>query len=91
MDNRFHYMAVTDERQRYMPLPDDRAPGRGQPLAYPEAVLLVNPVEPELKGQVTTSHSDMTSKGFSYYIIYLKAHFCVCVLTLSLYFAGVSL
>ncbi|KAL8096326.1 hypothetical protein AgCh_037332 [Apium graveolens] len=48
----FHYMAVTDDRQRYMPLPDDRTPGRGQPLAYPEAVLLVNPVEPELKGQV---------------------------------------
>ncbi|KAK4559995.1 hypothetical protein RGQ29_008972 [Quercus rubra] len=50
--DKFHYMAVADNRQRYMPLPDDRLPSRGQALAYPEAVLLVNPVEPELKGEV---------------------------------------
>ncbi|KAG5543771.1 hypothetical protein RHGRI_016504 [Rhododendron griersonianum] len=49
---KFHYMAVADNRRRFMPLPDDRLPGRGQPLAYPEAVLLVNPKEPELKGEV---------------------------------------
>ena len=46
-------MAVADNRQRYMPLPEDRSPERGQPLATPEAVLLVNPVEPEFKGEVT--------------------------------------
>lgn len=45
-------MAVEDNRQRFMPLPDDRLPPRGQALAYPEAVLLVNPVEPDLKGEV---------------------------------------
>ena len=45
-------MAMADDRQRYMPLPDDRLPGRGQQLAYPEAVLLVNPIEPEFKGEV---------------------------------------
>ncbi|XP_076926988.1 uncharacterized protein LOC143590371 [Bidens hawaiensis] len=45
-------MAMSDDRQRYMPLPDDRLPDRGKPLAYPEAVLLVNPVEPEFKGEV---------------------------------------
>jgi rhamnogalacturonan endolyase len=45
-------MAVADNRQRYMPLPDDRLPERGKPLATPEAVLLVNPVEPEFKGEV---------------------------------------
>ncbi|KAL8490390.1 hypothetical protein ACS0TY_026048 [Phlomoides rotata] len=50
--DKFHYMAVADNRQRYMPSPDDRLPGRGQPLAYPEAVLLVDPVEPEFKGEV---------------------------------------
>ncbi|XP_059281603.1 probable rhamnogalacturonate lyase B [Lycium ferocissimum] len=50
--DKFHYMAMADNRQRYMPLPDDRLPGRGQPLAYPEAVLLVNPIEPEFKGEV---------------------------------------
>ncbi|CAK7347292.1 unnamed protein product [Dovyalis caffra] len=49
---KFHYMAIADHRQRYMPLPEDRSPERGQPLAYPEAVLLVNPVEPEFKGEV---------------------------------------
>ncbi|CAH9128690.1 unnamed protein product [Cuscuta epithymum] len=50
--DKFHYMAMADNRQRSMPLPDDRLPGRGQALAYPEAVLLVNPIEPELKGEV---------------------------------------
>ncbi|MFS7913232.1 putative rhamnogalacturonan endolyase [Helianthus anomalus] len=45
-------MAVADDRRRYMPLPDDRQPERGQPLAYPEAVLLVNPVEAEFTGEV---------------------------------------
>ncbi|GMY07750.1 rhamnogalacturonate lyase B-like [Fagus crenata] len=50
--DKFHYMAVADNRQRYMPLPEDRSPERGQPLATPEAVLLVNPVEPEFKGEV---------------------------------------
>lgn len=50
--DKFHYMAVADDRRRYMPLPDDRLPGRGQPLAYPEAVKLVNPVEPEFRGEV---------------------------------------
>ncbi|KAG8377397.1 hypothetical protein BUALT_Bualt08G0028800 [Buddleja alternifolia] len=48
----FHYMAIADNKQRFMPLPDDRLPGRGQELAYPEAVLLVDPVEPEFKGEV---------------------------------------
>lgn len=43
---------MSNNRQRYMPLPDDRTAERGQPLAYPEAVLLVNPVEPEFKGEV---------------------------------------
>ncbi|GMN40186.1 hypothetical protein TIFTF001_009411 [Ficus carica] len=50
--DKFQYMAIADNRQRYMPLPDDRLPDRGQELAVPEAVLLVNPVEPEFKGEV---------------------------------------
>ncbi|KAF2323960.1 hypothetical protein GH714_004794 [Hevea brasiliensis] len=50
--DKFHYMAIADDRQRYMPLPNDRLEGRGQVLAYPEAVLLVNPIEPEFKGEV---------------------------------------
>ncbi|XP_030542776.1 rhamnogalacturonate lyase B [Rhodamnia argentea] len=50
--DKFHYMAMADNRQRYLPLPDDRTAPRGQPLAYLEAVLLVDPIEPELKGEV---------------------------------------
>jgi len=48
-------MAIADNRQREMPLPDDRMPGRCQVLAYPEAVLLTNPVEQNLKGEVRDS------------------------------------
>lgn len=50
--SRFHYMVITDDRQRFMPSAEDRLPGRGEPLAYPEAVLLVDPIEPEFKGEV---------------------------------------
>ncbi|GAA0170119.1 lyase [Lithospermum erythrorhizon] len=50
--DKFHYMAVADNRQRLMPDPEDRLPERGQQLAYPEAVLLVDPIEPEFKGEV---------------------------------------
>lgn len=46
-------MAIADSRQRFMPLPDDREPDRGQALDYPEAVLLINPVEPEFQGEVS--------------------------------------
>lgn len=49
---RFHYMALTDARQRTMPMPEDRIPPRGRPLAYPEAVLLVDPIDSSLKGEV---------------------------------------
>lgn len=50
--DKFRYMAIADDRQRYMPQPDDRLPGRCQVLAYPEAVLLVNPIMPQHKGEV---------------------------------------
>ncbi|KAL6511177.1 hypothetical protein OROHE_020546 [Orobanche hederae] len=50
--DKFRYMAMSDNRQRYMPLPDDRSHDRCQPLDYSEAVLMVNPIEPEFKGEV---------------------------------------
>ncbi|KAI7741688.1 hypothetical protein M8C21_007229 [Ambrosia artemisiifolia] len=50
--DKFHYMAVADDRRRYMPMPDDRLPGRAQPLAFQEAVSLINPVVPDFKGEV---------------------------------------
>ncbi|PON83193.1 Rhamnogalacturonate lyase [Trema orientale] len=42
-------MAISDNRQRIMPTMQDRL--NGQPLAYPEAVLLTNPSDPELRGE----------------------------------------
>ncbi|XP_042065102.1 probable rhamnogalacturonate lyase B isoform X2 [Salvia splendens] len=50
--DRFHYMAITDEKQRVMPMPEDLLPGRGKTLIVPESVLLVNPINPDLKGEV---------------------------------------
>ncbi|XP_020113077.1 probable rhamnogalacturonate lyase B isoform X2 [Ananas comosus] len=50
--DKFHYMAISDNRQRIMPMPDDRLPARSQKLAYPEAVLLTNPINPDLQGEV---------------------------------------
>lgn len=49
---RFKYMAVSDEIQRYMPRAADRDAPRGMPLAYKEAVLLLDPAEPQFKGEV---------------------------------------
>ncbi|KVH92250.1 Carbohydrate-binding-like fold [Cynara cardunculus var. scolymus] len=49
-DKLFRYMAVSDERQRVMPTFDDRK--RGEPLDYPEAVLLTDPSNSLLKGEV---------------------------------------
>ncbi|XP_055816389.1 probable rhamnogalacturonate lyase B [Solanum dulcamara] len=49
-ENMFHYMAVSDERQRVMPTSVDRS--KGQVLDYKEAVLLTNPTNPDLKGEV---------------------------------------
>ncbi|WVZ51623.1 hypothetical protein U9M48_002750 [Paspalum notatum var. saurae] len=49
---KFNYMAITDEIQRYMPSASDREEPRGVPLAYKEAVLLVDPKEPQFRGEV---------------------------------------
>ncbi|XP_050944605.1 probable rhamnogalacturonate lyase B isoform X1 [Cucumis melo] len=49
---KFHYMAISDEKQRIMPMPEDLRPGRGEQLIVPESVLLVNPINPDLKGEV---------------------------------------
>ncbi|KAL0379042.1 UNVERIFIED_CONTAM: hypothetical protein Sradi_3209700 [Sesamum radiatum] len=49
-ENRFEYMAMSDERQRVMPKSVDRY--TGEVLDYPEAVLLTRPTNPQLKGEV---------------------------------------
>ena len=50
---RFHYMAISDTRQRIMPTMRDRE--MGQPLAYPEAVLLTKASNPRFQGEVYLS------------------------------------
>lgn len=50
--SRFNYMALSDSRQRSMPTMRDRE--TGQILAYPEAVLLTKPTNPEFRGEVGT-------------------------------------
>ncbi|KAJ1380209.1 Rhamnogalacturonate lyase [Sesbania bispinosa] len=43
-------MAISDTRQRNMPAMSDRE--KGQPLAYPEAVHLTHPSNPQFRGEV---------------------------------------
>lgn len=49
--DRFKYMALSDTRQRSMPSMKDRQ--TGQALAYPEAVLLTKPIDPQFRGEVS--------------------------------------
>ena len=71
--DRFQYMAVADNRQRVMPLPDDRLSGRCQTLAYPEAVLLTNPKNPALKGEVLLDYYSLCWEWTGWLI--LNQHF----------------
>lgn len=52
--SRFDFMAISDSRQKIMPSETDRdiTNGRASPLAYKEAVHLINPQNHILKGQV---------------------------------------
>ncbi|CAL5368348.1 unnamed protein product [Camellia sinensis] len=51
--NQFHYMAISEKRQREMPMPEDRI--RGVTLDHPEAVRLTNPTNSLLKGEMFVS------------------------------------
>ncbi|CAN0921890.1 Rhamnogalacturonate lyase [Linum grandiflorum] len=50
--DKFQYMAMADNRRRVMPFPDDRLPGKCQRLAFSEAVRLIDPKDPNLRGEV---------------------------------------
>nr|GLL38621.1 rhamnogalacturonate lyase B-like isoform X1 [Ipomoea trifida] len=50
VDHRFDFMAISNGRQRMMPRDEDRK--TGQKLDYAEAVLLTNPIDPSMKGEV---------------------------------------
>lgn len=45
-------MAIANDKQRKMPSPEDRDPKNCEELAYPEAVILTRPREPEFLGEV---------------------------------------
>ncbi|KAI3832437.1 hypothetical protein MKX03_020671 [Papaver bracteatum] len=70
--DKFQYLAISKTRQRRMPLPEDRVPPRGEVLQYKEATLLVDPVEPELKGQVLTKSLTCLLFGFVVMKLLLK-------------------
>ncbi|XP_072976467.1 uncharacterized protein [Typha angustifolia] len=48
----FKYMAISDNKQREMPSAADRESPRAEELAFKEAVHIINPVEPEFRGEV---------------------------------------
>ncbi|GMH24133.1 hypothetical protein Nepgr_025976 [Nepenthes gracilis] len=63
----FHYMAISDDRQRFMPTPRDRE--AGQVLDYKEAVLLTDPSNPHLrevddKYQYSSDYKDSKVHGW---------------------------
>lgn len=62
---RFQYMAISDDKQRIMPTDYDRK--TGQRLNYPEAVLLTNPENPNLKGEVKRYRRTYIEKPFLKY------------------------
>ncbi|GMN31863.1 hypothetical protein TIFTF001_046555 [Ficus carica] len=65
---RFQYMAISDDIQRTMPSANDRT--SGHELAYPEAVLLTNPSNSKLNGEVddkyqySKDHKDIRVHGW---------------------------
>lgn len=65
---KFQYMAVSDDMRRTMPSANDRT--SGEKLAYPEAVLLTNPSNTDLKGEVddkyqySMDHKDIKVHGW---------------------------
>ncbi|TXG60056.1 hypothetical protein EZV62_014629 [Acer yangbiense] len=69
----FHFMAITDDRQRIMPMMVDRE--SGQALDYPEAVLLTNPINKELRLIFYTSYAKLLEKTISLHVFPLKIPF----------------
>ncbi|XP_047158133.1 rhamnogalacturonate lyase-like [Vigna umbellata] len=57
-EDRFHYMAISDTRQRKMPTAEDRKTGKV--LSYPEAVLLTHATDPQIRGEVDDKYQYST-------------------------------
>ncbi|CAI9092594.1 OLC1v1027878C1 [Oldenlandia corymbosa var. corymbosa] len=72
---KFHYMAISDEKQRIMPMPEDLMPQRSRPLIVPESVLLTNPINPELRGEANGGvHGWISSGPFIGFWIIFPSH-----------------
>ncbi|KAK8500696.1 hypothetical protein V6N12_074555 [Hibiscus sabdariffa] len=59
-EDRFRFIALSDSRQRIMPSTDDRSSSRARTLAFKEAVVLTNPSDPQLKGEVDDKYQYST-------------------------------
>ncbi|GMI67974.1 rhamnogalacturonan lyase6 [Hibiscus trionum] len=59
-EDKFRFMVVSDTIQRIMPRREDRNEHRSQILDFKEAVLLTNPSDPSLKGEVDDKYQYST-------------------------------
>ncbi|KAG4154068.1 hypothetical protein ERO13_D03G034800v2 [Gossypium hirsutum] len=59
-EDKFRFMAISDTIQRVMPQSEDRVKGHSKPLDFKEAVLLTNPSNPKLKGEVDDKYQYST-------------------------------
>jgi hypothetical protein len=59
-------MAISDNKQRIMPFPEDREPRNSQELAYPEAVILTHPKDPTFQGEVSIGRFGSLFKDLPY-------------------------
>ncbi|XP_060184761.1 uncharacterized protein LOC132614352 [Lycium barbarum] len=66
----FHYMAVSDDRQKVMPTDQDRI--HGKVLSYREAVQIINPSNPNLKNEVDDKYQ------YSSDVKDIKVHGWIC-------------
>lgn len=67
-------MAISDTRQRVMPKGEDRDDTHSQSLAFKEAVVLSNPSESELRGEVYIKYGNFII--FDLHIC-LMGYFCL--------------
>ncbi|GLJ48429.1 hypothetical protein SUGI_1022190 [Cryptomeria japonica] len=64
--DRFNHISLSDKKQKLMAIELDRDRARSAPLEYPEAVILTDPTNPALKGQVDDKYqysSDVMDDG----------------------------
>ena len=76
-------MAIADDRQRLMPAPEDLNSDRSQQLAYAEAHILTNPVEPCLRGEVSFMDFHVSYAWKSSYLVASVTYMVLCTSLMS--------